>query len=88
MYYSPIKTPPTTPTASAVSGVPHIFPDTVTGTAMIKVRLGFDNVGICSRLPYSHQSAEDLGCLDAPGKLACGSMINHNGYVLPELVWR
>lgn len=66
----------------------HIVPDTVTGTALIKVRLGFDNVGIFTRLPYTYQSGEDLGCLDAPGKVVCGSMINHNGYVLPKMVWR
>lgn len=68
--------------------LPDITPDTLTGTALIKVRLGFDNVGIFSRLPYTYQFAENLGCLDAPGKVVCGSMINHNGYVLPKMVWR
>lgn len=56
--------------------------DTLTGTALIG----------CLRREYAGgftlAGAEELGCLDAPGKLPAGSVLSYNGRLLPSMEWR
>lgn len=56
--------------------------DTLTGTAFV--------VGLRSEYAggFTFAFAEELGCLDAPGKLLAGSVLSYNGRLLPSMEWR
>jgi len=78
------QSPSHLPAAQAVAGgashVPHAI-DTLTGTALVS-RI---------RQPYafcSHEFAEELGCLDAPGKILAGSCIHWKGKAQARVEWR
>lgn len=78
------QSPSHLPAAQAVAGgTSHLPPaiDTLTGTACVP--------GI--RQPFaffSHEFAEELGCLDAPGHILAGSCIQWNGKVQALVEWR
>lgn len=72
------------PAAQAVAGgASHVPPaiDTLTGSALVG--------GLRSPFAFfSAEFAEDLGCLDAPGKILCGSCFQWNGKVQATVEWR
>lgn len=56
--------------------------DTLTGSACVSgVRPEYAG-------GFTTAFADDLGCLDAPGKLPAGSVLSYNGRLLPSMEWR
>lgn len=77
---SPSHLPDAQAFAGGTSHIPQPI-DTMTGTALVG--------GL--RQPFaffSHDFAEELGCLDAPGKILCGSCFQWNGKVQAMVEWR
>lgn len=78
------QSPSHLPAAQAVAGgTSHIPPsiDTLTGSALVG---GLRPPFAC----FSAEFAEDLGCLDAPGKILRGSCVQWNGKVQFTVEWR
>jgi len=78
------QSPSHLPAAQAVAGGSSHIPqpiDTMTGTALVG--------GLSQPFAFfTHEFAEELGCLDAPGKILAGSCFQWNGKVQTRVEWR